>query len=171
MLEHHSSLLEAILFSHSVPVNINFLAEKIRVKSEDITSLINNLNERYKKINSSLRIRKIGNSYQMVIDSEFVNKVKEFLQDDKKRLTRAQLETLAIIAYKQPITVSEIEDIRGSFSRSYVLQLVKIGLVTSAGKSEEIPGKPVLYTTTEKFLEYIGISSLEELPDIEDFHF
>jgi segregation and condensation protein B len=170
-MSHLLDILEAILFTRAVLVDISFLSRKLKIGEEELNSLVERLNERYKKAGSILRVRRIGNGYQMIVDVDFTKKVKEYLQDEKRRLTRAQLETLAIIAYKQPISVAEIEEIRGSFSRSYVSQLVKMGLVAPRGKSEDIPGKPMLYGTTDKFLEYMGINSLEELPDIEDFHF
>ena len=99
-------------------------------------------------------------------NEEWIKKL--YKERNKQKLSRASLETLAIIAYRQPITRLEIEEIRGVDSSGVIHHLLDLELISIRGK-KEVPGRPFLYVTTKKFLEYFGLNSLEDLPNLEEF--
>lgn len=165
-----SSVVESILFVSSEPLTIKDF-QKIFIESgealvsiKDIKLAIDKLEKKYQKKDSGLSLLKIETSYQLIsrIDNNFyVEKI--LIKKRKKSLSQAALEVLSIIAYKQPITKIEIEEIRGVKSDSVLSGLLENELIYESGRLEKI-GKPILYSTTDKFLIEFGLKSLKDLP-------
>jgi len=140
-----------------------------QVKQEDITNAIENLQTKFDQPQFSFEIAHIADGYQFLTKPEYQVSISLYLkQKSKKKLSTSALETLAIIAYKQPMTKSEVEQIRGVNCDYSVQKLLEKELLEIKGKSESV-GKPILYGTSPKFMEYFGINSLDELPVPKDF--
>ncbi len=168
MQEQIEGKLEAVLFVSGRKVKISKLAELLGVNIELLETTAKRLNERYRTRNAGIRIVKRGESLQMVSSPEYHEFLSEVFKTKNRELKMndSALETLAVVAYMQPITRDEIDRIRGVMSVRPLLKLLKLGLVEIVGR-KNTPGKPFLYGTTRKFLSLVGIESLKELPDIE----
>jgi segregation and condensation protein B len=171
-LERH---VEALLFCSPNPIKIaeiqGCLSEMFDadVPSEDIEKAIKHLEERYLAEEFSFGIVKAAEGYQFLTKSFYQSSIGILLkQQSKKRLSRSALETLAIIAYKQPISKPALEQIRGVNCDYAAKKLLEKELIEIKGKSDAA-GRPVLYGTTVKFLEHFGINSLKEMPTLKDF--
>lgn len=136
---------------------------------QDIKNKIEELKKKYKDDSYSFEICETGGGYQFLTKPAFQVSIGIHLkQKSKKRLSTSALETLSIIAYKQPVTKTDIEHIRGVSSEYSVHKLLEKGLIEIKGKAEAI-GKPILYGTSDQFMEYFGINALHELPTPKDF--
>lgn len=161
-----TEIIEALLFVSNNPVSKEQLQEVL--KSQDITGLISRLNEDYDRTNRSFRIEEIAGGWQMRTRPEFSPWVKSLLSIQRReRLSGPALETLAIIAYKQPITKAEIEGIRGVNVDWVLSTLVDKSLVRVVGR-KDIAGRPFMYGTTTRFLEHFGLADLKDLPKVEE---
>lgn len=167
--EAEINLIEAVLFA--APKALSRAELKKVVKSRHrggVRSIIEQLNERYEQAGVSFRIREIAGGYQFYLTEPYSLEVERHLaRQRKRRLTQAGLETLAIIAYRQPVTKAEVEHIRGVACDGVLQTLLERNMVKPAGRAERI-GRPLLYATTTEFLEYFGINSLEQLPKLEE---
>jgi len=163
------SVVEAILFACDEPITPNRLVGIVETGSvKQIKECVKNLNAKYEENNSSFRIEQIAGGFQMMtIDSynHWLRKLIRVRADNK--LTQAALETLAIIAYKQPIIRADVEAIRGVSSGEMIRSLMYKGLVRITGRAEVL-GRPMLYGTTKKFLDVFGLNSAKDLPKIEE---
>lgn len=158
-------MLEAILFVSSGSVPLAEIAKLIDATPAEITALTDEMNAEY-KASHGIRIMTHNNRAQLATAPELAEKIEEFLGlEITTTLSRAALESLAIIAYKQPITRPQIDEIRGVNSDGVVRTLLSKGLIEEVGRAETM-GKPILYGTTEDFLQYFGLVSLVELPEI-----
>jgi segregation and condensation protein B len=138
------------------------------IATEDIQQAVDRLIEKYDQDEYSFGIYGLAGGYQFLTKPAYQSAISILLkQNSKKRLSTASLETLAIVAYKQPITKSEIEQIRGVNCDYAIHKLLEKELVEMRGKSDAV-GRPVLYGTTERFMEYFGINSLKDLPSPKD---
>ena len=134
-----------------------------------VEQILNDLSEKFKSDIYSFELRVIGGGYQFFSKPEYHTTVAAFIgQKEKKRLSTAALETLAIIAYRGPVTKSECEKIRGVNCDYSVEKLLEKELIEVAGRMENMPGKPVIYKVTPIFLDYFGINSTTELPKLKD---
>ena len=139
------------------------------VPAEDIASGLNEVKDRYDGDDKSFALVKSGGGYQFLTKPAYQASIGILLkQQSKRRLSNSALETLAIIAYKQPVTKSELEQIRGVNCDYAVQKLLEKELVEIRGKSEGV-GRPLLYGTSPKFMDYFGINDLKELPTPKDF--
>jgi len=166
----NEQLVEAILFLENKPVNIKKIKDISKIDKLEIPILIERINEKLNKIGSSLIIIKndVGD-YQLTIKKDLYNVLKDYYDYRKSiKLSQQAIETLAIVAYKQPITKTEIEQIRGVQVDYIIKQLLEYGFIKIVGR-KKVPGKPLIYETTDKFLKYFGLLSLRDLPPIEDF--
>jgi len=162
-------ILESLLFVNEKPIAIKELAEVLAEDKKEIITALEELSAEYAERECGISIVKVAGGFQMCShpdNSEWVKKM--FREKNKQKLSGASLEAVAIIAYKQPITRTEIEAIRGVNSDGVVRHLLAWGLVKEAGR-KEVPGRPFLYITTRKFLEYFGLNSLKDLPCLEEF--
>ncbi len=174
------NITEAILFASEQPVKIAELQEifaKIRetqgdfeqITDTDLDQILALLTHKYDTDHHSFEIRKIANAYQFFTKSGYYPYIKQaILVKNQKRLSKAALEALSIIAYKQPITKAEIEHIRGVNSDYGVQKLLERKLIFISGRANA-PGKPLLYSTSEFFLQYLGINQVEDLPKLKEF--
>ncbi len=163
------AIVEALIFSSDTPITTQRIREILtNLSGKDIQSFVAYLNARYEDEGRSFRIREIAGGYQMFTLPEFSAYVEKLYESKQRnRLSAKALETLAIIAYKQPITRHEIEEIRGVNVDGVVRTLLARNLITIAGRAEA-PGSPFLYKTTKKFLEYFGLKSLSDLPRLKE---
>lgn len=163
-----NSIIESVLFAWAEPVSVSDFEKVLKVPSSKIREVLEELKEKYEDESSGLRIVKINDSYQLSTKITNYDYISQFVSTkNKKNLSTASLETLSIIAYRQPITKVEVEKIRGVKCDGTMKSLTDLGLIEITGQLDRI-GKPNIYETTDEFLKRFGISSLSELPNIED---
>ncbi len=162
------SVVEAVLFASDESLTDARLANIIETSSKEIRRHIKNLNEKYQANNNAFRIEQIAGGYQMLTLSSYNHWLKKLLhaRSDNK-LSPAAMETLAIIAYKQPVMRADIEAIRGVAVGEVIRSLSYKGLVKIVGRAEVL-GRPMLYGTTKKFLEVFGLNTLKDLPKVQE---
>jgi segregation and condensation protein B len=162
-------LLEALLFSAHHPLTAGRLAELMNLSgTRAVRQAIKQLNTDYEVSDRSFRIEQVAGGYQLLTLPEFGDVLKKLHQREiDAKLTKPALETLAIIAYKQPILRADIEAVRGVACGEMIRSLMEKHLVKIAGRAEE-PGRPILYGTTKRFLEVFGLNTLADLPQSED---
>jgi segregation and condensation protein B len=160
--------LEALLLSTHHPLTGGRIAEVLDLPStKPIRKAIKQLNEGYASTGRSFRVEQVAGGYQILTLPEFGDLLKKFHQKEvDAKLTKAAIETLAIIAYKQPILRADVESIRGVACGETIRSLMEKRLVKIAGRAEE-PGRPILYGTTKRFLELFGLNSVKDLPQPE----
>ncbi|MBE5936679.1 MAG: SMC-Scp complex subunit ScpB [Lachnospiraceae bacterium] len=158
---------EAILFSMGEAVELTHIAQAINLSVDDMKSVLKELTDIYKDANRGIQLIELEGAYQLCTKKELYDYLVRIAHVPKPReLTDVMLETLSIIAYKQPVTKLEIEKIRGVKSDHTVNKLVEYNLVCEAGR-KDAPGRPILFATTEEFLRSFGIESTEELPELD----
>ena len=169
-LQNYKSGIEAILFVSEKPVTLDQLKEVFpELKPSQIHDLIKQLQEEYVNREAGMVVVEIAGGFQMLSNSHAAAYIREFYKTKtKEKLSKPALESLAIIAYKQPVGRAEVEVIRGVNSDGTIAHLLNKGLIKITGR-KEVPGRPFLYGTTKEFLEYFGLKSLEDLPKIEEF--
>ena len=162
-------LLEALLLSTHHPLTAGRLAELMELDStKPVRRAITELNQQYESTGRAFRINQVAGGYQILTLADFGEHLKKLHQREADaKLTKAALETLAIIAYKQPILRADIEAIRGCACGETIRSLMEKHLVKIAGRAEE-PGRPILYGTTKRFLELFGLNSVKDLPQPEN---
>lgn len=159
---------EALLFASDSPMPLKLLSEALDTPAERVTEVLEALAASYTERSAGVELREIGGGWQLVTAADQADWVGRMLRGKRKmRLSRAALETLAIVAYKQPVTKSEIEAIRGVDSSGVMATLLERSLVTIRGRSKVV-GRPLLYGTTQEFLEYFALRELNELPRPEE---
>lgn len=163
------SVIEAILFASDEPITPNRLVDIVEVGSvTEIKDAVKQLNEKYRQSNSAFRIETLAGGLQMMTLSNYNHWLKKLIRvRGDTKLTQAALETLAIIAYKQPIIRADVEAIRGVGSGEMIRSLMYKGLVKISGRAEVL-GRPLMYGTTKKFLDVFGLAGLKDLPKIEE---
>lgn len=169
--EEIKSIIESILFAYGDPISIKELNYAINeeLSSKEIEIMLISLMEEYKENNRGIQIIKLENKYQMCTNKKYASFIKKILEPKKKKpLSQATLETLTIVAYKQPITKIEIEDIRGVKCDKVIQTLIENDLIVEAGRIDKI-GKPIIYKTTNEFLKLLNIEKLDDLPPIESY--
>lgn len=162
------ALLEALLLGTHHPLTAGRLAELLDLDStKPLRKAVKDLNEQYQAGGRSFRVEQVAGGYQILTLPEFGDALKKLHQKEADaKLTKAALETLAIVAYKQPILRADVEAIRGCACGETIRSLMEKHLVKIAGRAEE-PGRPILYGTTKRFLELFGLNSLKDLPQSE----
>jgi segregation and condensation protein B len=162
------SVVEAVLFASDEPLSPARLANIVETDTKQVRQHIKNLNEKYQANNNAFRIEQIAGGCQMLTLSPYNHWLKKLLRvRSDTKLSAAALETLAIIAYKQPVIRADIEVIRGVAAGEVIRSLAYKGLVKIVGRAEVL-GRPMLYGTTKKFLEVFGLNSLKDLPKVEE---
>jgi segregation and condensation protein B len=165
---HLTSAIEALLFSSDQPLTVALIADALETAPDDVTAALVELGARYTEREAGVELREIAGGWQLVTTPAQAEWVGRMLRGKRRmRLSRAALETLAIIAYKQPVTKSEVEAIRGVDASGVMATLLERNLVTIRGRSKVV-GRPLLYGTTQEFLEYFGLKDLAELPRPEE---
>ncbi len=167
----NEQIIEAVLFSSDNPVSASKLASIIGILgSKEIRKIIEKLNDSYERMGASFRIEEIAGGYQMMTRPEFAPYLQKLYKvRAENKLSSAALETLAVIAYKQPVVRAEIEAIRGVACGEIIRSLLEKGLIKIVGRAEEL-GRPMLYGTTRRFLQVFGLASLDDLPKVPELN-
>ena len=167
--DYVKGVLEALLYINERPITLDQIRDVLKgVGSADIRKVIDELKEEYETNRRGIVLMEIAGGYQMFSSPHYASAIRDFFKTKvKEKLSRPALETLAIIAYKQPVARSDIEVVRGVNSDGVVMHLLNRGLIKIVGR-KDVPGRPYLYGTTKLFLEYFGLRALEDLPKLED---
>jgi len=161
-------IIEALLFAADGPLTLTRLAEITAQDETAIQQAIDDLNRTYAQTARSFRVSRVAQGYQLYTLPEYADWIRKLYAHTRiQRLSAAALEVLAIIAYQQPVTRPEIEQLRGVDCSAPLLTLLERGLIVTAGRAHR-PGNPFLYRTTREFLRYFGLESLDDLPRLEE---
>ena len=170
---HLVGALEAVLFTAGEPISVAEIAELLQLEKPQVWELLATLTKEYEAENRGLMVREIAGGYQLVTKPVHYNLLAQMETNKEVKLSNAGMETLAIVAFKQPVTRAEMEAIRGVKVDGVINTLLELGLIAEAGRKKAL-GNPILYATTDKFLTVFGLSSLADLPnpetaDIDDY--
>ncbi len=162
-------IVEALLFAVQEPISVRKISEIVEgTEAKEIREVIQQLREEYDSHDRVFQIEEIANGFQLLSRPEYhewISKIRK--KSGESKLSQQALETLSIIAYKQPIIRADIEAIRGVQSGQMIRTLIEKGLVKITGR-DEVLGRPLLYGTTTKFLDHFGLKSIKDLPKVED---
>lgn len=162
--EYNKGLIEALIFLSGEPVKLASLADSIKLEKAFVRELLDELILDYSEKNGGFLLKEIAGGYQFLTNEVYYKILGNIFKEKKREtLSRGTLDTLAIISYKQPITLPEIDEIRGVSSRNMVSTLIAKKLVKAVGQ-KEVPGRPTLYGTTNEFLIHFGLNKLSDLP-------
>lgn len=168
-LSQISAIIEALIFVADEPLPTKTIAEVLNEERSLVQSIVKNLSEEFNERKGGLRLREVAGGWQISTRPEFHEEIRKYLKTrPNAKLSLAALETLAVIAYKQPVTVPEIMEIRGVQSGSAIKTLLDKRLIVARGRKETV-GRPMLYGTSKEFLLQFGLKDLAELPNVEDF--
>jgi segregation and condensation protein B len=166
-----SALLEAIVYLAKEPVSVDAIRKALPgVDRDELQAALIKLGERYRGSEHGIEMREVAGGYRFSTKPEHHEVLKHFIKSQipPTRLSLAALETLAVIAYKEPVTVPEIQEIRGVHASAVIKTLLDKKFITTAGR-KEVLGRPILYKTTRDFLVHFGLKDLSELPTMEEF--
>jgi segregation and condensation protein B len=167
--EWNKTCVEGILFISETPVKAREIAEALEIPEKEVEEIIKNLTGEYIDKNRGFVLRNIAGGYRFYSNPALRDVLAAFVKSNNYAyLSQAALETLAIICYKQPVTRTQVAEIRGVRTDSVFMTLIDKGLIKEVGRLKE-PGNPKIYRTAERLLEMLGINSLEELPPLKDF--
>ena len=167
--DYIKSTVEALVLASPEPIPGRKITQVLEdASAAQVNKAVSELNEKYSESGSSFRIRELAGGFQFYILPEYVGFVDElFTRRRKMRLTRAALETVAIVAYRQPVTKAEIEHIRGVASDGVIHNLMEKGMITIRGRANTV-GRPLQYGTTNEFLKFFGLKNIDELPKMSE---
>ena len=166
-MRQKQAVIEAILFSMGESVSKKQLMAALDIPEDLFFYLIDQLKRKYNRKDSGIRLLELDGSYQLCTRPEYYDQLIKIVNQPKKpKLTDVMMETLSIIAYKQPVTKQEIEAIRGVKCDHPVNKLLEYNLIREAGRLDAV-GRPILFRTTEEFLRFFGVVSIKEIPEIE----
>lgn len=166
-LKNISAIIEGMLFVSSGLVSVNQIAKALEISETDVEDCLSDLDNHYKNSGHGLRLMRVKSRVQLTTAPEISKTIESFLDlETSSTLSQAALETLAIIAYKQPVTRPEVDVIRGVNSDAVMRTLMSKGLIDELGRADS-PGRPIFYGTTPEFLQYFGLESLDKLPFID----
>ncbi len=158
--------IEALIFASGEPLSINRICEILECSEVEVSDAINSLVCEYESRNSSIQIIKLNDSWQMTTLSEFAAPIRKMLEIQRNTpLSQAAFEVLAVVAYNQPVTKSFVEQVRGVDCSGVMSSLVEKGLIEERGRLE-LPGRPLIYGTTDRFLRCFSLESLADLPEL-----
>ncbi len=157
--------LESVLFANGDPVTLTQLSDILQIDEQNVIELIEKLKQNLDERESGLSLIAVAGGYQLVTRAENFEYVERLSQTRDKQLSQAAMETLSIIAFKQPITKQEIEKIRGVRIERVMARLLELGLISEIGR-KNVVGRPILYGTTEVFLQCFGLNDLKDLPPL-----
>ena len=165
-----AGVIEALIFVSDEPLTVKTIADVLKEDKNTVSETIAGLAEEFNGRNSGLQLREVAGGWQFATRPEYHEHVRKFLKTrPSAKLSIASLETLAVIAYRQPVTVPEILEIRGVQSPSAIKTLLDKKLIVAKGRTETV-GRPMMYGTSKEFLLQFGLKDLSELPSVEDFH-
>ena len=164
------AILEGLLFVvGDEGLTLNQMMDILEIESDEAKELLGQLKEKYEQETRGIRISFLGNTFKLTTKKEHREYYQKLIENEESNiLSQAALETLAIVAYNQPITRNDVNEIRGVDSAQMIRKLVAKGLLKEVGRSEGI-GRPILYGTTAEFLDYFDLATIDDLPSIEEF--
>ena len=163
------SIIESILFVTGEPLSLRDISINLEMPPRYIEEILNEMITDYEASERGIKLISIKDNYQLVTKSENSDYIQRLLKKNKRQsLSQASLESLAIIAYKQPITRIDIDEIRGVKSESAIQKLIEKNLIKESGRLD-VPGRPILYSTTDEFLRQFELNDLKELPSLDLF--
>ena len=163
------SIIESILFVTGEPLSLREIAINLEMPPRYVEEVLNEMILDYETSSRGIKLISIKDEYQLVTKSENSDYIQKLLKKNKRQsLSQASLESLAIIAYKQPITRIDIDEIRGVKSESAIQKLIEKNLIKESGRLD-VPGRPILYSTTDEFLRQFELNDLKELPSLDLF--
>jgi segregation and condensation protein B len=161
-------IIEALLFVADEPLSAGKIAEAVGVGAQEVRALVEGLRAEYEAEGRAFTIEELAGGYRMFTRPEYHPYLRIFTKEPREvKLSPAALETLAIVAYKQPINRAQVEAIRGVDSSGVIQRLLEYRLIKIVGRSEEL-GRPLLYGTTKEFLEHFGLKSIRDLPKVQE---
>ena len=167
--DYLKSCIEGILFISEATVSIGVISSTLEITERKTEKILNELEREYLDKNRGFILRKVAGGYRLYSNPAISDILKVFVKSNiRTYISQAALETIAIICYRQPVTRTQIAEIRGVRTDSVILTLVDKGLIKEAGRLKE-PGNPILYKTSEKLLEIMGINSIKDLPPLQNF--
>ena len=167
--ERYMSIIESLLFVTGDPLGFKEISKILETSEEYTAELIIELEQKYGEHIRGIKLINLNNTYQLVTKAENSDYIQKLLKKNARQsLSQASLESLAIIAYKQPITRVEIDEIRGVKSDSALQKLLEKNIIKGVGRLD-VPGRPIQYGTTEEFLRQFGLGNLNELPEMDTF--
>ena len=167
--EYLKSCIEGILFISEATVSIGEISSTLEITERKTEKILSELEKEYLDKNRGFILRKVAGGYRLYSNPAISDILKVFVKSNiRTYISQAALETIAIICYRQPVTRTQIAEIRGVRTDSVILTLVDKGLIKEAGRLKE-PGNPILYKTSEKLLEIMGINSIKDLPGLQNF--
>ncbi|MFP4661506.1 MAG: SMC-Scp complex subunit ScpB [Halanaerobiales bacterium] len=164
-MENIQAEIEALIFSADEPVSIGELSRLLEVSKSVVRTTVKDIADIYKSADHGIYLKEYNSGYMFVTKAEYASIVREMHNKRVTRLSQAALETLAIIAYKQPITRAEIEEIRGVKAEKTLITLGKYSLIEEIGRKDTL-GNPIVYGTTDRFLQLFDLQDLSRLPEI-----
>lgn len=169
MSDNHGDMaaLEAVLFAAGEAVPAKELADALELSLEQVTVLADRLSRKYQTEDHALMLLEVAGGYRLVVRPDYYPLLSRLFAARSQKLSRAGLETLAVVAYLQPVTKGGIEEIRGVQVDGVLAGLLEKGLIEERGR-KEAPGRPILYGTTSRFLDHFGLKSLEDLPPLPE---
>ena len=167
--EHElKGLFESVFFLSNDPVPITFFVKNFMIDPTQAKIIIDSLVDEYEERDGGIRLTELSNGYQFVTNARFADQLRHALGLKKREsLSRGMLETLSIVAYKQPLVLADVDELRGASSRVMVANLMKRNLVKPVGR-KDLPGRPLAYGTTDEFLRYFGLNKLSDLPKLSE---
>ena len=161
------SAIESMLFVSGEPLALRELSNNLELKEKNVEEILSEMANEYEDKSRGIRLISINGAYLLVTKSENSDFVQKLLKKNKKlSLSQASIESLAIIAYNQPITRIDIDELRDVKSESAIARLIERGLIKDIGRLE-VPGRPILYGTTDEFLRQFGLKTIKELPSLD----
>ena len=167
-VDYIKGLFEAALFLNNEPLPVSFFVKNFSIDPTQARIILHSLVDEYEERDGGIKLMEISNGFQFLTSARYASQIRRCLGLKKREpLTRGMLETLSIIAYKQPVTLADIDELRGVSSRMMVANLMKKNLVKPVGRME-LPGRPLTYGTTDEFLRYFGLNRLSDLPKLSE---
>jgi segregation and condensation protein B len=164
----YAAQFEAILFISNEPLPISFFVKHFGIDQTNVKIVLDSLVDEYEERDGGIKLVEISNGFQFGTNPKYAEHIRRVMGFRKKEpLSKGMLETLAIVAYKQPIVLAEIEELRGVSSRMMVANLMKKNLVKPVGR-KDVPGRPLAYGTTDEFLRFFGLNKLSDLPKLSE---
>lgn len=161
-------LFESVMFLSNEPLPITFFVKNFGLDPVHARIIMDSLMDEYESRDGGLKIIEISRGFQFVTNKRYADQIRRVMGYTRKEtLSRGMLETLSIISYKQPISIAEIDELRGVSSRMMVSNLMKKNLVKPVGR-KELPGRPLAYGTTDDFLRYFGLNKISDLPKLSE---
>ncbi len=162
------SLFESLLFISGDPLPISFFVKNFSIDATQAKIVLDSLIDEFDERDGGIRLVEVSNGFQFVTSPRYAQQIRRALGMKKREgLTKGMLETLAIVSYKQPIVLAEIDELRGVSSRMMIANLMKKNLVRPVGR-KELPGRPLAYGTTDDFLKHFGLNKISDLPKLSE---